>query len=200
MEKIKIWNNDLSEKQLNRVAEVLDAGGVIILPTDTLYGIACDSANSKAIEKICKMKGLNPDKNTLSIICPDISMAAEYSKFNNETFRLLKENTPGAFTFVFKAASALPKAFKGRKTVGVRIPDCAAAVKIAERLGRPLMNASIDFQDEDYAVNPELIADNYDSKADLMLMGEDGGLMPSTIIDFTGSEPVVERQGKGELQ
>lgn len=200
METIKIWNDNPSESQLRQAVDTLQQGGVVIIPTDTLYGIACDCTNQKAIEKICRLKGLNPQKNTLSIICSDISMASEYSHYDNYAFRLLRENTPGAFTFIFKSASSLPKAFKGRKTVGVRIPDNQTVRRLAEMLGRPLMNASIDFADEDYARNPELIAEAYTGRADLMLAGEDGDTEPSTIVDCTGNEAEIIREGKGILE
>lgn len=200
METIKIWNDNPSESQLRQAVDTLQQGGVVIIPTDTLYGIACDCTNPKAIEKICRLKGLNPQKNTLSIICSDISMASEYSHYDNYAFRLLRENTPGAFTFIFKSASSLPKAFKGRKTVGVRIPDNQTVRRLAEMLGRPLMNASIDFADEDYARNPELIAEAYTGRADLMLAGEDGDTEPSTIVDCTGNEAEIIREGKGILE
>ena len=123
MKTIKIWNDEASSRQLDEICKELEDGGIIIMPTDTLYGIACDALNPKAIDRLCRIKGLNPDKTHLSIICSDISMAAEYARFDNKDFRMLKDYTPGAFTFLFKSAPTLPKAFKGRKVVGIRIPD-----------------------------------------------------------------------------
>lgn len=196
---IKIWNDRPSDKQLDEICEALQSGAVIIIPTDTIYAICCDALNVKAIERICKIKGLNPEKNELSIICSDISMASEYSRISNTGFQLLKEYTPGPFTFLMKAASTLPKAFKGRKVVGIRIPANDTALQIVERLGHPLMTTSIQFQDEDYGAEPGLIAEEYDDKADIMVEGERGGTVPSTIIDCTEQEPVVIRQGLGEL-
>lgn len=193
METIKIWNDNPSQRQIDEIADVLRNGGIAVIPTDTIYGICCDALNVKAIDRICRLKGINPDKAALSIICNDISMAAEYSKFDNSIFRLLKEKTPGPVTFLLRAASKLPKAFKGRKEVGVRIPDCTVARGIAEVLGNPLMTTSIEFEDEDYARNPELIAEAYSKFVDLMVEGEEGGIKPSTIIDCTGDEPVVIR-------
>ncbi len=200
MKRIKIWNDSPSSKQLEEICDCLDEGGIIIFPTDTLYGIACDALNVKAIDRLCRIKGLNPDKTNLSIVCNDISMASEYARFDNKDYRLLRDYTPGPYTFLFKAASSLPKAFKGRKTVGIRIPDCTLDREIAGQLGRPLLTTSIEFEDDDYGMNPDLIAESYDDKADLFVEGEEGDLVPSTIIDCTGDVPEVVRSGKGEIE
>ncbi len=199
MKTIKIWNEEASDRQLSEICRDLEAGQIMILPTDTLYGIACDALNPKAIERICRLKGINPEKTNLSILCSDISMAAEYARFDNYAFRLLKENTPGPFTFLFKSAPTLPKAFKGRKIVGVRIPDNRLCRDIVARLGHPILSTSIQFDDTDYAISPGLIAEAYDNRVDFFLEGEDGGTEPSTIVDCTGREAEIIRQGKGEL-
>lgn len=199
MKKIKIWDDDPSEKQLREITETLEAGGIIVIPTDSLYGIACSSSSPKAIERICRFKGISDSKNTLSIICSDISMASEFSRFDNYAFRLLKELTPGPFTFIFRSAPTLPKAFKGRKSVGVRIPASRTARRIAEALGRPLMTTSIPYDDEDYARDPELIAESNEAIADMILLGPEGDTQPTTIIDCTGREPEIVREGKGEF-
>lgn len=199
MKTMKIWNGEASSRQLDEICRDLKEGRIMICPTDTLYAIACDALQPKAIERICRLKGINPDKTNLSIICADISMAAEYARFDNYAFRLLRDCTPGPFTFLFKSASTLPKAFKGRKTVGVRIPDNALCHDIVERLGHPLLTTSIEYADTDYAINPGLIAEAYDSRVDFMLEGEEGGTEPSTIVDCTGSEAEIVRQGKGIL-
>ena len=195
METIKIYNEDLSGKQLEKVTDILNEGGVIITPTDTLYAIACDALNPKAVEKVCRIKGINPEKTNLSIICNDISMASDYAKFDNYAFKLMKDNTPGPFTFLFRAASSLPRAFKGRKIVGIRIPDNKAIRKLAESLGNPLLSTSIPYEEEDYAINPDLIAEAFNEKVDLMVQSEDGSLIPSAIIDCTGSTPEIIREG-----
>ncbi len=199
MKTIKIWNDNPSGKQLDDISRELEAGCVAILPTDTLYGICCDALNVKAIERICRLKGINPDKANLSIICSDISMAAEYSRINDSEFRLIKANTPGPFTFLLRSSSSLPKVFKGRKTVGIRIPDCNIAREVVRYLGHPLMTTSIQYDEDDYAVNTDLIAEKYNAQVDLLVDGEEGGIMPSTIIDCTGDIPEVIREGKGEL-
>ena len=200
MKTIKIWDSGLSERQLSEICRDLEAGQVMVMPTDTVYAIVCDALNPKAIERVCRIKRINPDKTNLSIICSDISMASEYARIENYAFRLLRDNTPGPFTFLMRSASTLPKAFKGRKTVGIRIPDYAPAREIAERLGHPLLTTSIEFEDEDYAREPSLIAETYDNQVDIMLEGPDGDTEFSTIVDCTGSAPEILREGKGDLR
>lgn len=199
METIKIYNNNIAENQIQKTIETLKEGGVIILPTDTLYAIACDALNPKAIEKVCKMKGINPEKTNLSILCSDISMVSDYAKFDNHFFKLLKGNTPGPFTFLFRAASSLPRAFKGRKVVGIRIPDNEAVRKIVESMGSPLLSTSIIYKDEDYGTNPDLIEEEFEDKADLIIKGEYGSLEPSAIIDCTGDSAEIIREGPKEI-
>lgn len=196
---MKIWSDEASGRQLSEICRDLEAGQTMILPTDTLYAIACDALNPKAIDRICRLKGINPEKTNLSIICSDISMAAEFARFDNYAFKLLRDNTPGPFTFLFKSASSLPRAFKGRKVVGVRIPDSKICRDIVARLGHPILSTSIEYSDPDYAINPELIAEAYNDKVDFFVEGADGDLDPSTVIDCTGSEPLVTREGKGVL-
>lgn len=200
MKIIKIWSDNPSDRQLDEITRDLEAGAIMIYPTDTLYAIGCDALNAKAVEKICKLKGINPDKTNLSIICSDISQVSEYARYDNNAFRLLKDNTPGAFTFLFKASSSLPKIFKGRKIVGIRIPDCRTAIEIVRRLGHPILTTSIAFSDEDYAINPELIAETYYDKVDMLLDAGTGGIEPSTIVDCTDNEIEITRDGKGILK
>ena len=200
METIKIWNDNPSDKQLRQVCDSLERGEIVIVPTDTLYAIVCDSSNPKSIDRVCRLKGINPDKMTLSILCSDISMASEYSRYDNYAFRLMKDLTPGPYTFIFRAAPTLPRAFKGRKEVGIRIPANETCRRLAETLGRPLMSTSVHFDTEDYAINPELIAEAYSGRVEMMLLGEDGGLEGSTILDCTGREPLLVREGKGAFE
>lgn len=195
MESIKIYNDNIAPNQVEKVLEIIKEGGVIIIPTDTLYAIACDALNPKAIEKVCKIKGINPEKTNLSILCNDISMASDYARIDNTGFKLMKDNTPGPFTFLFRSSSNLPKAFKGRKVVGVRIPDNLAVRTIIESVGNPLLSTSIVYEDEDYAINPDLMEEEYSDKADLILKGEDGKLQPSAIIDCTDGSPEIIREG-----
>ena len=195
MEILKIYNDNIADNQVEHVVEILKNGGIIVIPTDTLYAVACDALNPKAIEKVCKLKGINTEKTNLSILCDDISMVSDYAKFDNYAFKLMKDNTPGPFTFLFRAASTLPRAFKDRKIVGIRIPDNDMIRKIVESLGNPLLSTSITYRDEDYGINPDLISEEYKDKADLMIQGEDGKLQPSAIIDCTGAEPEIIREG-----
>ena len=200
MRVLKILENNINDRFIDIAVKALADGEIIIYPTDTLYAIGCSALNNSAIGKICKIKGINPDKTNLSIICDGISMAAEYAKFDNHMFKVLKKNLPGPFTFIFPASSSLPKVFKGRKTVGVRIPDNKIAVELVSRLGNPVLSTTIKYEDEDYAVNPELIAEAYDGIVPYMIDGGEGRLEPSTVIDCTGGEIEVLREGKGVLQ
>lgn len=194
MNTIKIWNDNPSDKQLDEIAAILEDGQTAIIPTDTMYALTCDAMNMRAIERICRLKGINPEKTNLSILCSDISMASEYARIDNKGFSILKNETPGPVTLLFRTVSSLPRAFKNRKTVGIRIPDSLTARSIVERLGRPLLTTTIQYEDEDYATNPELIAETYDNQIDLMVDAGKGGMVQSTIIDCTGNDPVVVRE------
>lgn len=198
MKIIKTWG-EASRKQLEEICSLIEQGEIVIVPTDTIYAVAGNALNPKAVEKICRIKGIKPEKNTLSILCSDIAMASEYSRFDNKSFRLLKDNTPGPFTFIFKTAPVLPKTFKERKEVGIRIPDNKVCRQIIERFGTPLFGTSIKVHTDDYMINPELIAETYDADVSLLVDDGDGGLEPGTVINCTGSEPEIIREGKGEL-
>lgn len=202
METIKIWSDRPSEKQAEEIAGYLAGGELVIIPTDTVYAIVCDALNPKAIARLCDLKGINPEKNNLSVICSDISMASEYAMIDDDGYRLLKEYLPGPFTFLFRSGRNLPKAFKGRKTVGIRIPEAATPREIVKALGHPVLTTSIEFEDDDHAREPELIAEHYEGRGvRLMVDGGDGGDELSTIVDCTRSttEPEIIRQGKGEI-
>ena len=197
---LKVLEGNINDRYMDMAVKALADGEIIIYPTDTLYAIGCNALNNSAINKICKLKGINPEKTNLSIICDGISMAAEYARFDNDMFKLLKKNLPGPFTFIFPSSSSLPKAFKGRKTVGVRIPDNRIARELVSRLGNPVLSTTIKYEDEDYAVNPELIAETYDGVVPYMLDGGEGGLIPSTVVDCTSGVAEVVREGRGELR
>jgi tRNA threonylcarbamoyl adenosine modification protein (Sua5/YciO/YrdC/YwlC family) len=199
MNRLKIWNDNPSEQQINDIADAISNGEIVIMPTDTTYAIMGDALNVKSVDKICRIKGINTAKTNLSIICSDISMAAEYAKIDNQGFSILKEYTPGALTVLFRSASTLPKAFKGRKTVGIRIPACDTCRQVAERLGHPLLTTSIEYQDEDYAINTELIAEAYEGIVDMLVDCGDGMLLQSTIVDCTADEPIIIREGALDL-
>lgn len=193
-----MYPTSLNERFLDEAVETLKDGGVIIYPTDTLYALGCDALNNGAIEKLCKVKGIDPRKQTLSVVCDSLSMASEYAKIDNEAFRILRANLPGAFTFILPAATTLPKVFKGRRTVGIRIPDNAIARGLAERLCHPLLSTSIPQAQE--GDDPQMLAEEYDGVAELMIDGGDGEIVGSTVVDITDSrQPEIIREGKGEL-
>ncbi|MDE6010721.1 MAG: threonylcarbamoyl-AMP synthase [Muribaculaceae bacterium] len=200
METIKIWSDRPSEQQAGEIARMIGEGEIVILPTDTVYSIVCDALNPKAIARLCQLKGLNPEKNHLAVMCADISMASEYAHIDDGGYRLLKEYTPGPFTFLFRAGRNLPKAFKGRKTVGIRIPDSGTARGIVKALGHPVVTTSIEFEDSDHAREPELIAETYESQGVSMIVDNgEGAEEYSTIVDCTSGYPEVIREGKGEI-
>ena len=202
MRRLKIYEENPNATEIGKAVEVLREGGIVIYPTDTIYALGCDALNVRAVERICRIKGINPQKVNLSIICRELSWVSEYAKLNNLYFKLLKRNLPGAFTFILPASSSLPKIYKNRKTVGVRIPDHAITLALVEALGNPLLTTSVSVDDEEpeYGTDPELIAERYESVADLIIDGGEGGTIPSTTVDCTGDEPVVLREGKGDLQ
>lgn len=200
MKLLKILEESPNERYLDMAVKALRDGEVIIYPTDTLYAFGCDGLNNNAIERICKLKGIKPEKTNLSIICRDISQVAEYARFDNSQFGIMKRNLPGPFTFIFPASSKLPKVFKGRKTVGIRIPDNRIALELVERLGNPILTTSIAYNDEDYARNAGLMSEQYKHDVELILDSGEGSTEPSTIVDFTGDEPLIVREGKGTLK
>ena len=202
MRRLKIYEENPNATEIGKAVEVLREGGIVIYPTDTIYALGCDALNVRAVERICRIKGINPQKVNLSIICRELSWVSEYAKLNNLYFKLLKRNLPGAFTFILPTSSSLPKIYKNRKTVGGRIPDHAITLALVEALGNPLLTTSVSVDDEEpeYGTDPELIAERYESVADLIIDGGEGGTIPSTTVDCTGDEPVVLREGKGDLQ
>lgn len=199
MKVLQIIEENINARHIEEIASVLRDGGIIVYPTDTVYAIGCDALNNQAIERICAMKSMKSVKTNLSIICSDISEVAQYAKFDNVQFRLMKNNLPGPFTFIFPAMSKLPKAFKGRRTVGIRIPDNKIATAIERELGHPILTTSVPAHDDDYRCEPELIAEALGGSVDIVVDAGRGGLVPSTVVDCIGSEPEVTRQGKGEL-
>jgi tRNA threonylcarbamoyl adenosine modification protein (Sua5/YciO/YrdC/YwlC family) len=201
---IRIYNENPNPKAIRQVTGVLESGGVIIYPTDTVYAMGCDINAGRAIEKIARFKGLNPDNPDMSLIFHSMSQLAEYTLIrDNNIFKLLKRNLPGPFTFIVHANSQIPKMFRNRKkTIGIRIPASEIALEIVRELGRPIMTTSIHDPDEiiEYTTDPELIYEKYRDFADLVVDGGYGHNEASTIVDCTGDEPVIVRQGLGELE
>jgi tRNA threonylcarbamoyl adenosine modification protein (Sua5/YciO/YrdC/YwlC family) len=198
---VRLYENSIDRKTLDRVIDVLRDGGVIVYPTDTVYAFGCDALNVRAVERICRMKGINPQKSNLSIICHDLSNISEYAKVSNQVFKLMKRNLPGPFTFILNATGGLPKIYKNRKEVGIRVPSNPITLAIVEALGNPLLTSSVRDRDDilEYCTDADLIEEEYGETVDLVVDGGYGGLEPSTVVDCTGDEITVVRQGKGEL-
>ena len=201
---LRVYPENPNTRHLRKVVEVLEAGGIIIYPTDTVYAMGCDVKANKAIEKIARLKGLNPDNPDLSIIFRDMSQLSEYTIIRDDNiFRLLKRNLPGPFTFIVKANNQIPKLFKNKKkTVGIRIPDNKIVHEIIKELGRPIITTSIHDPDEiiEYTTDPELIWEKYRDFADIVINGGYGRNEASTIVDCTGDEITIIRQGLGQLE
>jgi tRNA threonylcarbamoyl adenosine modification protein (Sua5/YciO/YrdC/YwlC family) len=201
---IKIYPENPNPRQIRHVVDQLEAGGIIIYPTDTVYAMGCDIKAHKSIERIARLKGLNPDNPDLSLIFLNMSQLSEYTTIrDNSVFKLLKRNLPGPFTFIVRANNQIPKMFKNKKkTVGIRIPDNSIVLEIVRELGRPIITTSIHDQDEiiEYTTDPELIHEKYRDFADIVIDGGYGKNEASTIVDCTTDEPVVVRQGLGILE
>lgn len=198
---IKLYEDSPNARVIQKIANALRDGGLIIYPTDTVYAIGCDIFHARAVEKICKLKREDPRKANLSFICPDLSQVSEYAKVDTPTFKLLKRNTPGPFTFILNGSNKLPKLFKQKSTVGIRIPDNAIARAIVQELGNPLMSTTLHDNDDqiEFTTDPELIDERYGSTVDMVIDGGIGGIDLSTIVDCTQDELIVVRQAKGEL-
>lgn len=197
---LHIHPKDPQPRLVRTVVDTLKKGGLIIYPTDTIYGLGCDILQQSAIEKICRIKQVDPRKAQLSFICSDLSHLSDYTKqLSTPVFRLLREYLPGPFTFILPASKMVPKILQGKKdTIGLRIPDNPIALAIIEELGRPILSASLPGQlVEDYT-DPEVMYENFRNDVDIVVDGGIGGTVPSTVVDCTGAEPVVTRQGLGE--
>ena len=199
---LKIYPENPNHKEIDKVVNVLRDGGLVIYPTDTLYAIGCDALNVRAVEKICRIKGVDPRKSNLSIICYNLSGVSEYAKINNATFRLMKQHLPGAFTFILPTSGELPKIYKDRKEVGIRIPDHTIVREIVHSLGNPVLTMSIHDNDEqsEYVTDPELIHEKYMQQVDIVIDGGYGTMEVSTVVSCMSDEFEVVRQGKGILQ
>ena len=203
MKVLRIFENNINDRHISEAVEALKAGEIIIYPTDSVYAFGADALNKKAIEKLCRLKGLDPEKNLLSIVCSDFSQASEYARIDNNTFNLIKNYLPGPFTFILSPSTRLPKAFKNRKTIGLRIPDNNIARKLAEELGNPILSGSvnIDLDNPELSTQPETIAFAHGNNVSLIIDGGVGGTNMSTLVDVTdASDPKVLRQGCGNFQ
>ncbi|WP_271406002.1 L-threonylcarbamoyladenylate synthase [Tenacibaculum soleae] len=199
---IKLYNDNPNAKEIAKIVKVLQNGGLIIYPTDTVYGLGCDITNTKALEKIAKIKGLKLEKANFSFICNDLSHLSDYVKqIDTATFKILKRALPGPYTFILPGSNSLPKVFKKRKTVGIRVPDNNIAREIVAALGNPIVSTSIHDEDEviEYTTDPELIFEKWQNMVDLVVDGGFGDNYASTVIDLTDGYPEVIREGKGSL-
>ncbi|WP_431166976.1 L-threonylcarbamoyladenylate synthase [Tenacibaculum halocynthiae] len=199
---IKLYNENPNSKEISKIVKVLQDGGIIIYPTDTVYGLGCDITNTKALEKIAKIKGVKLEKANFSFICNDLSHLSDYVKqINTPTYKILKRALPGPYTFILPGSNSLPKVFKKRKTVGIRVPDNTIARAIVEALGNPIVSTSIHDEDEiiEYTTDPELIFEKWQSIVDVVVDGGYGDNYASTVIDLTDDYPEVIREGKGSL-
>ena len=199
---IKIYNKNPNSKEIDKVVKVLRNGGLIIYPTDTVYGLGCDITNTKALEKIAKIKGIKLSKANFSFICYDLSNLSEYVRqIDTPTYKILKRALPGAYTFILNGNNNLPKAFKKKKTVGIRVPDNNIIREIVKELGNPIVSTSI-YDDDDvieYTTDPELIYEKWKNKVDLVINGGYGDNHASTVIDLSQDEIQIIREGKGDI-
>jgi tRNA threonylcarbamoyl adenosine modification protein (Sua5/YciO/YrdC/YwlC family) len=198
---IKIYENKPSEAAIQKVVAVLRNGGLVIYPTDTVYGLGCDITNSKALERIARIKGVKLEKANFSFVCHDLSNLSDYVKqIDTPTFKILKHHLPGPYTFILPGNNSLPKEFKKKTTVGIRVPANAIALEIVKQLGNPIVSTSIHDDDAvlEYSTDPELIFEKWQNLVDVVIDGGYGDNMGSTIVDLSGHEPVLIRAGKGE--
>ncbi|MGB0839101.1 MAG: L-threonylcarbamoyladenylate synthase [Chitinophagales bacterium] len=203
---LKINRDNPNPRLVKKAAQCLRDGGIIVYPTDTIYGLGCDIHNSKAVERICRIKGIDPKKSNLSFVCESLSHLSDYTRpFDRWVYRLMHKSLPGPYTFILKVSSEVPKLLKSKKkTVGIRVPDNNIARAIVAELGRPILSTSLKALDEDdpleYITDPELIYEEYHKLVDIVVDGGSGGNQPSTVLDCTGDDLVVLRLGLGEVE
>jgi tRNA threonylcarbamoyl adenosine modification protein (Sua5/YciO/YrdC/YwlC family) len=201
-ELIRIYEQNPNPKEIDRVVNVLRNGGLVIYPTDTVYGLGCDITNTKALEKIARIKGVKLEKANFSFICADLSNLSDYVRqIDTATFKILKRALPGPYTFILPGSNKLPKIFKKKRTVGIRVPDNSIALSLVEKLGNPIVSTSIYDEDEliEYTTDPELIHEKWDNLVEVVIDGGYGDNVASTVIDLSESTPSVIREGKGSL-
>ncbi|WP_372472438.1 L-threonylcarbamoyladenylate synthase [Capnocytophaga sp. ARDL2] len=199
---IKIYPENPNPKEIKKVVDILKDGGLIIYPTDTVYGLGCDITNTKALERLAKLKGVKLEKANFSFVCSDLSNLSDYVKqIDTQTFKILKRALPGPYTFILPGNNNLPKEFKKRKTVGIRVPDHSIAIEIVKHLGNPIVSTSIHDEDDiiEYTTDPELIFEKWQKSVDAVIDGGIVGNEASTVIDLSEYEPVVVREGKGNI-
>ena len=199
---VKLYPENPKPRRIDLVVDALRNGGIVIYPTDTVYGLGCDITKPRAVERIIKLKGIKAKDANFSFICSDLGHISSFARVDNTTFRLLKRNLPGPFTFILPGLNRVPDYFiSKRKTVGIRIPDNPIPLEIVKALGNPILTTSVKDEDEmlEYTTDPELIYEKYSELVDLVVDGGYGGNVPSTVVDCTETDPIVIRQGKGIL-
>lgn len=200
---IKLYEKDPDLRQVSKVVELLQNGGVIIYPTDTVYGMGCDITKARAVERVARIKGIRPEKARFSFICSDLSHLSDFARqVDNNTFKMMKSYLPGPYTFILNASNQVPKSIKNnRKTVGIRIPDNNIILEIVRQLGHPILTTSLKENDQilEYPTDPELIYEEYRDLVDVVIDGGYGGMIPSSVIDCTGDKPLLIREGLGEV-
>ena len=200
---IRIYEENPNPKEIEKVVAILRRGGLIIYPTDTVYGLGCDITNIRALERIAQIKNVKLEKANFSFICHDLSNLSDYVKqIDTSTFKILKRALPGPYTFILPGSNNLPNPFKKKKTVGIRVPSNNITIEIVKQLGNPIISTSIRDEDEvlEYTTDPELILEKWDNLVDLVIDGGYGDNIPSTVIDLSEDEPLVVREGKGSLE
>jgi len=200
---IKIYEENPDENRISEVVDVLRKGGLVIYPSDSVYALGCDIKNTKALEKVARIKGVKLEKANFSFVCDSISNISDYVKqINTSTYKILKRSLPGPYTFILPGNNNLPKVFKKKKEVGIRVPDNAIALAIVRELGNPIISTSIKDEDEiiEYTTDPELIYEKWHKLVDVIIDGGYGGNIPSTVINLCGDEPELIRKGKGSLE
>lgn len=200
---IKLFEDNPNGRDILKIVKILKEGGVVIYPTDTIYAIGCDINNVKAVQRVCQLKGIKPEKANFSMICRDLSNIAAYAKVGNETFKVMKRNLPGPYTFILPATNKLPNVMMNkRKTIGIRIPDNYIVMAIVEELGNPLLTTSVKADDDimEYMTDPELINEVYGKQVDVIIDGGAGQNVASTVVNCTGDSIEIVRQGIGELE
>ena len=197
---LKLYEKNNARRDLDRIVDILNSGGIIIYPTDTTYALGCHALKERPTDRGCEIKGLDTTHHLLSVVTHDISSVSEYVRIDNDTFRLMRDNLPGPFTFILPAGNRLPKIFKNRKEVGIRIPDNNIALELCEALGAPLLSTSLKVgkdEEVEYMTLPELIDEKYGDRVDLIIDGGEGGTEQSTIVNCTDGDIEIVRQGKG---
>ncbi|MCW5519575.1 threonylcarbamoyl-AMP synthase [Aureitalea sp. L0-47] len=200
---IRIYEENPNPRDIKKVVDIIRSGGLVIYPSDTVYALGCDITHNKAMERLARIKGVRLDKANFSFICEDLSRLSDFVRqIDNTTFKMLKRALPGPYTFILPGNNKLPSIFKKKKEVGIRVPDNAIARALVSELGNPILSMSIKDEDEviEYTTDPELIYEKWANRVDVVVDGGYGGNIPSTVIDLTGDEPLLVREGKGSLE